>query len=64
MTITPITDANPACYGVMCPEHQQCERYAMVESTTWHHTIGTCADTGSAVDRPLFLARVSDEVAA
>lgn len=44
MTIEPITDTRPACYGVQCPVHADCARYAAVESTSWAQTIGTCDD--------------------
>jgi hypothetical protein len=33
----------PACFGVMCPRHKDCQRYAAVENAP--HTqqrIGTC----------------------
>lgn len=53
MNITPITDKAPACYGVLCPQHGQCGRYAAVEATSPDQTIATC-DDGRA-ERPLFI---------
>ena len=54
MNVMPITDKTPACFGVVCPEHHRCSRYAMVESTPIDQTIATCSTGGD--DRPLFLA--------
>lgn len=42
--IRPISDTTPACYGVVCPHHAICRRYAAVEGSSPDHTIGTCAD--------------------
>lgn len=51
MTIQPITDTTPACYGVCCPMHGQCARYAAIETASTVHIIATCEDAG---ERPLF----------
>lgn len=56
----PISDLMPACYGVACPEHGQCTRYAAVEITLEDHTIGTC-DVYGRGERPLFVALVAME---
>lgn len=53
MNILPITTTRPACYGIGCPRHGECTRYAAVELTTWEQTIGTCYD--GAGGRPLFV---------
>lgn len=42
--IKPISDTLPACYGVCCPNHAECPRYAAVETTSPDHTIATCSD--------------------
>jgi len=40
--MTPIA---PACYGVMCPRHHECARYAAVDGAGWAmQFIGTCGD--------------------
>lgn len=57
MTITPKTETIPACYGVCCPDHGECKRYAAVESTLPGHTIGTCDDGQGG--RPLFVPIVA-----
>lgn len=51
MTIYPITLETPSCFGVMCPLHQQCARYAAAEGSPTV-TIGTCEEQG---ERPLFV---------
>lgn len=51
MTIHPITPETPACYGLMCPLHPECARYAAVEGSP-AVTIGTCEEQG---ERPLFV---------
>ena len=53
LSISPINDRNPACYGIGCARHGECNRYAAVEQTTWEHTIGTCDD--GAGRRPMFV---------
>lgn len=63
MTSNPITDLMPACYGVACPQHSQCTRYAAVEMTLEDHTIGTCDEHGRG-ERPLFVALLLAEAAA
>lgn len=55
MTITPITDKTPACFGVVCEKHGQCQRYANVEASEPHNTIGTCVEHDGS--RPLFIER-------
>lgn len=42
--IKPITATTPACYGLTCPHHAICPRYAAVEFTSPDNTIATCAD--------------------
>jgi hypothetical protein len=42
MTIHPITPTNPACFGVGCPHHLDCERYARIESDPQAERIATC----------------------
>lgn len=60
MTITPITDKSPACYGVACSLHQLCARYAAVDNMpAGVAVIGTCETSEHA--RPLF-AEVEAEV--
>ena len=58
MTIHPITDTRPACYGVQCPQHAECARYAAVEGSSWADTIGTCDDGEGG--RPLFVAQETE----
>jgi hypothetical protein len=53
MSITPITASAPACYGVCCPQHGHCARYAAVDGMTGAHAIATCDDEGTGA-RPLF----------
>jgi len=57
--IQPITPTAAACYGVLCPVHNQCARYALVEGSPVE-TIATCESHG---ERPLFLM-VREEQAA
>ena len=59
MTITAITEKTPACYGVCCPQHHECQRYAAVEGTSVHDTIATCDDGKGG--RPLFVQVKSTE---
>ena len=59
MTIQPITDRAPACYGFQCPKHAECARYAAVDTTSWANTIGTCDDGQGG--RPLFVPIVATE---
>jgi len=54
MTIALITPRRPACYGMGCPRHQDCQRYAAVEETSPDHTMATCDERG-ARDWPLFV---------
>jgi len=51
--VRPITPTHPACYGVMCERHSQCQRYDLVEQTSADDTIATC-DDGRA-GRPMFV---------
>ena len=44
MTIALITPRRPACYGMGCPRHQDCQLYAAVEETSPDHTMATCDD--------------------
>lgn len=46
MTIALITPRRPACYGMGCPRHQDCQRYAAVEETGPDHTMATCDELG------------------
>ena len=53
MTIVPITNTTPACYGIACPKHGACARYHAVEQTSPDHTQGTCDDGQGG--RPMFV---------
>jgi hypothetical protein len=53
MNITRITSSTP-CFGVCCPQHGQCQRYAAVEGHSGHHVMDTC-DPGDG-SRPWFKA--------
>lgn len=58
MTLIPISTTNPAapaCFGMCCPRHGQCARYAAAEGPAGQHAIATCDDNGDG-SRPLFLA--------
>lgn len=61
MTIAKITETTPACYGVTCPQHGRCARYAAVEHTPVDHTIATCCDAAGA--RPLFVELKAERTA-
>lgn len=61
MNITPITPTNPACYGITCPQHGQCARYAAVEESSPSETIATCEEAPGV--RPLFVSLVEGEPA-
>jgi hypothetical protein len=63
MNITPITATTPACFGVCCPQHGQCARYAAAEGPQAVNPIATCDDNGDG-SRPLFLQMQREEVAA
>lgn len=52
MTIIPITLTEPACYGLMCPQHEHCRRYHAAEGEPVQ-TVMTCED--AAGDRPMFV---------
>lgn len=56
MSIQPITDTTPACFGVCCPKHAQCARYEAAEGVQGASAIATCDDNGDG-SRPLFLQR-------
>jgi hypothetical protein len=55
MSIVPISDKAPACYGICCSRRRECARYEAVDSTLMDHTIATCCD--GAGERPLFIER-------
>lgn len=57
MQIRPITQATP-CFGVCCPQHSQCQRYAAVEGHSGIHVLDTC-DPGDGT-RPQF-TEISNE---
>ena len=59
MNIYPIGPAVPACYGVLCPQRKDCQRYHLVESTEVDKTISTCA--GADGSRPHFVAVIAKE---
>lgn len=61
MTISPITDTVPACYGICCERRAECARYAAVEVTIEPLTIATC-DSGRG-QRPRFVALHAAEAA-
>lgn len=52
--IQPITQANPSCFGVCCPHHLDCERYARIESEPLAERIATCDDRAEG-EYPLLL---------
>lgn len=52
--VVPITPTEPACYGVMCAQHQNCNRWHAAEGRPVV-TIGTCEN--GAGERPMFQAR-------
>jgi hypothetical protein len=56
--ITKITPVEPACFGVMCPMHEHCERYHAAEGQPVHR-IDTCVAEGDT--RPLFVVRAVRE---
>lgn len=50
------TDATaPACFGVCCPQHASCARYAAADGPAGQHAVATCDDDNTGA-RPLFLA--------
>ena len=51
-----ITDAAPACFGVGCPHHLGCQRYARIESEPYTERIATCDDRAEG-EYPLLLVR-------
>ena len=56
MNIHPITTKAPACFGVCCPDHGKCARYAAVNGAPASlPRIGFC-ETGEDGARVLFLA--------
>lgn len=61
MTIQPITETTPACFGVCCPVHGKCARYQAAEGAQGATAIATCDDNGDG-SRPLF--RQAEEVEA
>lgn len=55
MTIQPITDTTPLCYGITCHLHASCSRYLDVDRMpAGAIVIGTCA-TPPGTERPLFV---------
>lgn len=59
MHIRPVTSTDPGCFGVGCPTHALCARYAAVDGdqADMHQIISTCvAGDGT---RPLFVAIVT-----
>lgn len=65
--IRPISASTPACYGVACPHHATCRRYAAVERTSPDHTIGTCSDGAGGwplLSNPALLAQAQAATAA
>ncbi len=61
--ITPITPTVPQCFGVCCPQHGECARYAAMDGSVGDHSrISTCDDHGTG-DRPLFVAVVEEQAA-
>ncbi len=63
MTLHPITPAQPACFGVCCPVHGRCTRYAAVDGAPASlPIIATCERDA---ERPLFIdQRAEQEVPA
>ncbi|MFN3303146.1 MAG: hypothetical protein ACK44A_05430 [Roseateles sp.] len=53
MNVTKITSSTP-CFGICCPQHAQCQRYAAVEGHNALHVLDTC-DPGDGT-RPQFRA--------
>lgn len=62
MTIYPITVATPACFGVCCPAHGTCSRYASAEGPAGATATATCDDNGTG-ERPLYLEAQQHEEA-
>jgi hypothetical protein len=56
MSIQPITDTTPTCFGVSCPHRQCCQRYACIESEPQADRIATCDDRAEG-EYPLLLVR-------
>lgn len=49
----PLPHVTPACFGVACPRHERCARYAAVNQTQADpSTRATCLDRGTF---PLFV---------
>lgn len=55
MNITPITPTTP-CFGIMCPQHAQCNRYSAVDGSQPGTQLGSCAE---GREYPLFVAAES-----
>lgn len=48
-----------ACYGVCCPQHQDCQRYLSIDRLpAGVIVIGFCGDGGN--ERPLFVAALKE----
>lgn len=56
MTIIPITPTTPACYGMCCPLHPDCQRYAAVEGTHVIEPMVSCLDKG---EYPMFVKAIA-----
>lgn len=63
MSIQPITATTPACFGVCCPQHATCARYAAAEGHNATAPIATCDDNGTNT-RPLYVRLQHEEAAA
>ncbi len=61
MTVIPITPAHPACLGVACERHAECQRYHDVERLGSWQSLGNCFDHGPG--HPLFVPVLSKEPA-
>lgn len=59
MTIQPITTTTPSCFGVMCPKHQDCARYAAIEDPKVTARQATC-DHGDG-ETPMFVKKADDD---
>jgi hypothetical protein len=54
MNIRPIAPTEPACYGVACAQHANCQRYAAVKEAQGRHVIYFCGSGDG--ERPMFVA--------
>jgi hypothetical protein len=53
----------PACFGVCCPRHAACARYAAADGPAGQQGGAPCDDAGNG-ERPLFMAALANEPAA